>query len=59
MNKFCDSVLQQWPTVVVWMITSGARSAERVYFYIPEKSQYERPGRPWSRSLNAYFSGTG
>ena len=24
-------------------ITSGARSAERVYFYIPEKSQYERP----------------
>ena len=29
------------------MITSGARSAERVYFYIPEKSQYERPaGRP-------------
>ena len=40
--------------------------AERVYFYIPEKSQYERPaaGRPAgqsarSRSLNAYFSGTG
>ena len=29
------------------VITSGARSAERVYFYIPEKSQYERPaGRP-------------
>ena len=29
------------------LITSGARSAERVYFYIPEKSQYERPaGRP-------------
>ena len=25
------------------IITSGARSAERVYFYIPEKSQYERP----------------
>ena len=41
-------------------ITSGARSAERVYFYISEKSQYERPaGRPWSRSLNAYLSGTG
>ena len=31
-------------------ITSGARSAERVYFYIPEKSQYERPaGRPAGR----------
>ena len=29
------------------IITSGARSAERVFFYIPEKSQYERPaGRP-------------
>ena len=29
------------------VFTSGARSAERVYFYIPEKSQYERPaGRP-------------
>ena len=28
----------------------GARSAERVYFYIPEKSQYERPaGRPAGR----------
>ena len=25
------------------LITSGARSAERVYFYIWEKSQYERP----------------
>ena len=31
----------------VVVVTSGARSAERVYFYIPEKSQYERPaGRP-------------
>ena len=31
----------------VILVTSGARSAERVYFYIPEKSQYERPaGRP-------------
>ena len=29
------------------LITSGARSKERVYFYISEKSQYERPaGRP-------------
>ena len=50
--------VKNWRQVNV--ITSGARSAERVYFYIPEKSQYERPaGRPWSRSLNAYFSGTG
>ena len=33
--------------MVLGVITSGARSAERVYFYIPEKSQYERPaGRP-------------
>ena len=28
---------------VILVITSGARSAERVYFYIPEKSQYKRP----------------
>ena len=51
----------------IWslVITSGARSAERVYFYIPEKSQYERPaGRPavvtlferlflWNRMTNS------
>ena len=41
------------------LITSGARRAERVYFYIPEKSQYERPAGHGPRSLNAYFSGNG
>ena len=38
------------------MVTSGARSAERVHFYIPEKSQYERPaGRPAGRPLILTF----
>ena len=38
-------------TVFRWL-RAEREAIERVYFYIPEKSQFERPaGRPWSRSL--------
>ena len=43
-------VISVYYTCTWVLVTSGARSAERVYFYIPEKSQYERPaGRPAGR----------